>query len=96
MAVLLCWVLFPTGILLQQNGKSLRGFGNLREAKVVPAWDERHKQQASAAHGWLLGGPVLVFQSMVGPCTHPKSSSAHLLQRRALGIASQGAQATCP
>lgn len=89
-------VLFPTGILLQEKGKSLRGFGNLREAEAVPAWDERHRQQASAAHGWLLGGPVLVFQSMVGPCTHPKSSSARLLRGRALGIASQGAQATSP
>lgn len=87
MAVLLCWVLFPSGVLLQEEGKSLRGFGNLREAEAVPAWDERHEQQASAARGWLLGGPMLVFLSRAGPCTHPKSSSARLLQRRALGIA---------
>ena len=85
-AVLLCWVLFPSGVLLQEKGKSLRGFGNLREAEAVPACDERH-EQASAARGWLLGGPMLVFLSMAGPCTHPKSTSAHLLQRRALGIA---------
>lgn len=86
-AVLLCWVLFPTGVLLWEKGRSLRGFGNLREAEAVPAWDERHEQQSSASHGWLPGGPVLVFLSMAGPCMHPKSSSAHLLQRRALGIA---------
>lgn len=86
MAVL-CWVLFHTGVLLQEKGKNLRGFGNLREAEVVPAWDERHEQQASAAHGWLLDGTMLMFMSMVGPCVHPKSSSARLLQRRALGIA---------
>lgn len=85
MAVLLCWVLFPTGDLLQK-GKSRRA-GNLREAEVVSVWDERQEQQASAAHGWLLGGPVLVFLSVMGPCTHPKSSSAPLLQSTALGTA---------
>lgn len=86
-AVLVFWVLFPTGVLLQEKGRSPRGFGRPREAAAVPAWDRRHEQQASAVQGWLLGPPVLVFLPRAGLCTHPKSSSACLLQRRALDMA---------